>query len=256
MTVETGSSIADLDPNAPVDSQPVGEGNEHIQRTKLSLTYTFSGSAGDRYDETSGPVTVGPVALNRLPADVSALAAEIGLNLNSITDPTTIDDLVTNAVRRDIPETITQAWTFNGAVIFGGAPTFNAGAAFENIVPQISSVDIATVDDIPTYYERSKLQLFSVPDPTYTTQPGDWGKKLEFTNSSGCAVTILGGVNDDLLFLTNSGAGVVTVTGSVGEFFQRQNGVSTTSFTITGNWRTVGMHKVNGDWQLTGDYDL
>ncbi len=255
MTVETGSSISDLDPNAPVNAQPAGEGNEHIQRTKLALTYTFDGSTGDRYDETSGPVKVGPVALNQLPLDVAAIATEIGLDLANLGTPTRIDDLETNAVRRDQAETISQNWAFTGNVDFStGAVTFTG------IVPTIDGVDVATVNDIPSYLERSRLQIKSVGDGDlalgiYTVDAADIGKKLNYVASTAGTISIAAaGTETDLLFVTNTTANVLTL--STTGLFLKPDGTTGSSMTITGATKTVGLHKVGGNWQVSGDFDL
>ncbi|MDJ0905363.1 MAG: hypothetical protein QNI96_05045 [Woeseiaceae bacterium] len=251
MTVESGSSIAQLDPNAPQDSEPLGESNEHIQRTKLALTYTFQGSNGDRYNETNGPVTVGPIALNRLPTDVGNIATEIGLNLDDVAADSRIDVIEQNAVRRDIEETITLSWAFNGPVAFSPAN-----------VPTVGDNDIATVNQIPSYRERSRLQVAPVTTTPYPVVEGDLGKKLNYTGTVAATIT-LGGIGEDtdLLFVTNANQApsnpdslVLTLTTS--GFFLLPNNIAANTITITGRYKTVGLHKVGGNWQVSGAVDI
>ncbi len=248
MTVETGDFIADLDPTAPADSQPLGESNEHIQLVKRVLDTTFAGSAGDLYDDTAGPVFVGPIQTNRQPADIEALALEVGLDLDNTSADTRIDTLEDNRVRIDIPVIITESWAFTGEVEFLGAVDFSGP------VPTISGIDIATVDDIPTDLERAQLKITSVSG-NYSTIPSDIGKKIVYTGSGGNAISITGGANDDTIFVSNHGVGILEIDGGASETFFKGDGTSGPNFFITGRWRTVGLHKINGDWYVTGDYD-
>ena len=248
MTVETGDYIANLDPAAPADSQPLGESNEHLQLIKRVLDTTFAGSVGDLYDETAGAVLVGPIQTNRQPADISALANEVGLDLDNTGADTRIDDLEATRVRNDVAVVIDEQWAFTAEV------EFTAGVDFSGPVPTIGSVDIATVDDVPTYYERSKLQITTVA-ADYATDNNDLGKKVVYTGSGGHTISITGGVNDDIIFVSNHGTGVLTIDGGASETFFKGDGTSGISFTITGRWRTVGLHKINGGWYVTGDFD-
>ncbi len=254
MTVETGDFIADLDPTAPADSQPLGEVNEHVQLVKRVLDTTFAGSAGDLYDDTSGPVFVGPVQTNRQPADIEALALEVGLDLDNTGAASRIDDLEATRIVNDAPVVITESWAFTGPVEFLDPVDFSGP------VPTIASVDIATVDQLASYYERSKLQFTQVSSD-YGTDANDLGKKIIYTGPGAHTITINGGAEEDTIFITNANTAAqpenaeLTIIGGAGEAFQRGDGQNSTSFTVTGRWRTVGLHKVNNAWQVTGDYD-
>ena len=261
MTVETGDYIENLDPSAPANTQPVGEVNEHVQLIKRVLDTTFQGSVGDLYDVTAGAVLVGPIQTNRQPADIAAIALEIGLDLDATGDPTRIDGIDINALRRDQPETIDQIWIFNaGAMVaFNDAVEFFAATDWTGVVPQIDGVDVATVDDIPGDVERSKIDTVNITASTYTTISGDRGKKINYHGTGAHALTIGGGGNDDTFLITNANATgdttVMTVDHSLGELFQLRDGTTSASFTITGRFKTVGIHRVQGLWQVTGDYD-
>jgi len=254
MTVETGDYIDNLDPSAPADTQPLGESNEHAQLVKRVVQNTFQGSVGDNYDIASGPVFVGPIALNRMPADMINVAAEIGFDLNNITTPTRIDDLVTNGVRRDQIEIMSFNWAFTALVDFTAAVDFSSATTFTGIVPSIDGVDVATLNDITSYYNRSKLQTVNVT-ADYGTAAADLGKKLNYTGVGGHTITIASGVDDDLLFITNASPTTAALLTVAGGTFQKSDGSAFASFTITGPTKTVGLHKVSGVWQLTGDYD-
>ena len=253
MTVETGDHIADLDPSAPADTQPLGESNEHMQLIKRVLDTTFQGSVGDLYDDASGSVLVGPIQTNRQPADIANLATEVGLNLDSPGDVTRIDDLEATRVRIDIPVVITENWAFTGEVEF-----INGPVDFTAFIPQVDGVDVALVDQLTNYLERSRLLITTI-NADYDTIASDFGKKLFYNGPDGNTITITGGIDTDLIFITNANTtdntSVLNVTGAVGEFFNLGDDTRVQSFSITGRYRTVGMHKINGEWFVSGDYD-
>ena len=248
MTVETGDFIADLDPAAPADSQPLGESNEHIQLVKRVLDTTFQGSAGDLYDDAAGPVFVGPIQTNRQPTDIAALATEMGFDLDATGNPSRIDVIESEYIPNNAPVVINEQWAFGFAVEFFGPTDFTGH------VPQIDGVDIATLTDIPTDLDRAQLKITSVSG-NYSTIPSDIGKKIVYTGSGGNAVSITGGANDDTIFVSNHGVGILEIDGGASETFFKGDGTSGPNFFITGRWRTVGLHKINGDWYVTGDYD-
>ena len=259
MTVETGDHIANLDPSAPANTQPLGESNEHLQLLKRVLDTTFQGSVGDLYDLNSGSVLVGPIQLNRQPADIAAIAAEIGLDLDDTGAETRIDDIAINAFRRDQAEATTEIWVFGASVAFNDAVEFFGATDWTGVVPTIATVDIATVDDIPGVVERSKIDTSNISSDDYTSDADDRGRKLNYVGTGDGAIHISTGGNDATFLISNSNATgdttVLTVDHTLGELFQLRDGSVVTSFTITGRYKTVGLHRVQNNWHVTGDYD-
>lgn len=244
MTVETGDYIDNLDPNAPDDTQPAGEANEHLQLIKRVLDRTFVGKTGDRYDDVSGPILIGPVEINGLPGRIDAVNAELGLPGSS-----RLDALEATSIPNDAPQTITEDWTFTGSV------DMNNGA-------QVGGVDIATVDDILTDRERGQIPVATV-SANYTVQTSDFSRgKIVYVGAGGHTITVptaAGPQVGDILLIANASSnptGVLTIAVSAGVAIVDRFNRSRLSATITGRYKNVGLHYTAANvWQLTGDYD-
>ncbi len=87
MALETTTTIAGLDPNNPVPSDPVGQGDDHLRLIKTVLKDTFPGSSGVGF---SVPITATETQLNGLTSglkyvsNIAALRNTSFLNVTSV----------------------------------------------------------------------------------------------------------------------------------------------------------------------------
>lgn len=88
-------TISTIDPAAPADNDPAGDGDNQIRALKQALVNQFAGQAGDLFDI---PVIAGPRALNAVSlkadqADLDAVDARVStLETNDGTQDTNITD--------------------------------------------------------------------------------------------------------------------------------------------------------------------
>ena len=69
MGLESANYISDLVPTWPLGTDKIRQGDDHLREIKKAIKNTFP--------NIDGPVTVTPAVLNALPANLSAIIAEL-----------------------------------------------------------------------------------------------------------------------------------------------------------------------------------
>lgn len=83
MPTENATSITELDPTRPADTEPVGEGDDHINMFKGVIKNTFVDQPGDAWDDAA-PLSVGPRTINGWEARIAANEAAVAANTSAI----------------------------------------------------------------------------------------------------------------------------------------------------------------------------
>lgn len=229
--------IVNLNPSDPATSENAGGAAQELKDLKQTLQDQF-------VNFEAAAVTLTVAEINALDPNLDALAAEVGFNFSSPSDPTRIDTIDTECARTADDEDITGQWVFNG-----GAVTFVA-------TPTVGGTAVAVLTDIPTRRETNQVAIkgksvdYTLIDSDFENQ-----RKIRYDGSGDATFTVPAAQDGDLVFITNASPDVLTVTGS-GVTFRNRYGQNLSSFTITGRWKTVGLHQINStSFEISGDYD-
>lgn len=229
--------IINLNPSDPANTDNAGGAAQELRDLKTTLKDQFP-SLGE------AAVTATAAELNALDGNLDALATEVGFDFGSPGTDSRIDTLESTRPQKTVPETISGAWDFTGGAV-----------DFTN-TPRIASVDVATVDDIPTKRTTNQVPVAN-KSGNYTVVDDDFAncRKIRYNGTGDAQITIPAGQVGDLLFVTNASTDVLTVAGSGVTFRNRYNDV-VSSFTITGRYKVVGFHMVTAtSFEISGDYD-
>ena len=206
MPTEGATHISGLDPTRPLDTEVIGESNDHDQMIKLCLKNNFADQTGDAWDIA---LTVGPRQVNGWEARIAANEAAIPTKAN-ITDAAVKTHFNDNGDTAEVKHAgVTVIQTAVAAVdVAGNRFTLKEGTNAQANLQVLNSVGGVQIEANQTdgWGRIKQLSAAGAEEDTWISMSRNAGVQLFYNNLQAMATTSAQGISVQGDVVINSAA--------------------------------------------------